>query len=131
MNASDYLERAVLNQFFKSTTQPTPAAVFLALYISNPTDADTGTEVSAAGYNRQQITFGEVTQASGKGQTSNTNKIDFPIAEIAWGTVAYFGIRDAANGGNLLAWGPWSQSKDIGIGDQFVVQIGDLALNMD
>jgi hypothetical protein len=131
MNASDYIERAVLNQFFRSQTQPTPSAVFVALYISNPTDADTGTEVSGGGYARRQVTFGEVAQISGKGQISNSTKIEFPVATSAWGSVAYFGIRDATNGGNLLAWGPLSQTKDVQSGDQIVIQFGDLSVTLD
>jgi hypothetical protein len=131
MNASNYFEHAALNQFFRSATQPTPSAVFLALYLSNPTDADTGTEVSGGGYTRQQISFGEVTQVGGKGQISNANKIEFPTATSAWGAVAYFAVRDAANGGNMMAWGPLSQTKDVAIGDQLVMAVGEMAITID
>jgi hypothetical protein len=131
MNASNFIEAAALNHFFRSSAQTSPAAVFAALYISNPTDADTGTEVSGGGYTRQQIAFGPVAQVSGKGQISNSNKVEFPVATAAWGTVSYIGIRDASPGGNLLSWSPLSQTKDVQIGDQIVIQIGDFSVNVD
>jgi hypothetical protein len=131
MNASNYLENAILNHFLRSSPQVSPSAVFAALYISNPTDADTGTEVSGGGYARQQITFGEPTQISGKGQSSDSVKIDFLPATTAWGIISYLGVRDAAVGGNLLVWMPISQAKDVQIGDQITIQIGDLAVTVD
>ena len=131
MNASNFIETAMLNHFFRSAAQPSPSAVFVALYISNPTDADTGSEVSGGGYARQQITFGAVSQVSGKGRISNAGKIEYSVATTAWGAVAYMGLRDAMNGGNLLAWAPLSQAKDVQIGDQVVFQIGDLSITLD
>ena len=54
---SDYLENALLNHVFRGVAYTAPTAIYLALYTSDPTDANTGTEVSSGGYARQQVTF--------------------------------------------------------------------------
>jgi hypothetical protein len=130
MNASNYFENVILN-LIRGIPYTPPAAVFAALYISSPTDADTGTEVSGGGYARQQIVFGEPIQIGGKAQILNSNKVEFSTATGAWGTVPYLGIRDAANGGNLIVWGPLSQAKDVQIGDQIVIQVNDSSVSVD
>ena len=54
---SNYLENALLNGTLNATTYTAPAAVYVALYTSDPTDANTGTEVSGGSYARQSVTF--------------------------------------------------------------------------
>lgn len=43
---SNYLENALINATLRNTSYTSPATVYLALYTSDPTDADSGTEVS-------------------------------------------------------------------------------------
>lgn len=52
-----YLEHATLNQFLRGITGPTPAAVYVGLFTSPPSDTGSGTEVSATGYARVAVTF--------------------------------------------------------------------------
>ena len=131
MNASNYLEVAILEHFLRGNTQNSPQNRFFALYISDPTDADTGTEVTGSGYARQQVSFGPVSQVGGKGTLANTAKIEFPVAGGAWGTVAYWGVRDALTGGNLLVHGALSASKAVAVSDQLVFQAGDITVSAD
>ncbi len=42
---SNYLENALINVTLRATAYTAPTTVYLALYTSDPTDADTGTEV--------------------------------------------------------------------------------------
>ncbi len=91
---SNYLENALINAVLRNTSYTSPATVYLGLYTTDPTDADTGTEVSGNAYARQSITFG----APSNGVTTNTAAIEFPQATGSWGTVAYVGIRDASTG---------------------------------
>ncbi len=82
-------------------------SVYLALYTSDPTDADSGTEVSWAGstpYARQLTAFASAA-TDGSGDTTATNSATetFP-AYIVGGsavTVTHWGIRSALTGGNL------------------------------
>ncbi len=127
MPISDYLEAAVLNHVLRGVTYTPPAARCVALYTSNPTDADTGTEVSGGGYARQSVTFA----APAGGAVQNTADIVFPTATAAWGTITHVGIRDAVTGGNLLFYGSLSTPKTIGVGDTFKLPVGQLVCRLD
>jgi hypothetical protein len=123
---SNYLENALINVTLRATAYTAPTTVYLALYTSDPTDADTGTEVSGTSYARQAITFG----APSNGATTNSAAIEFPQAGGSWGTVAYIGIRDALTTGNLLYHSPLDASKTIATGDVFRVASGSLSVTL-
>ena len=78
--------RSDIELFLRGQSVAQPTGIFLALYINDPTDADTGTEVSGAGYQRQQVTFGSPAQTGDKCVISNNQKIEFPIAGAIGGT---------------------------------------------
>ena len=129
---SNYLEEALLNAVFRGTAFTSPANIFVALYTSDPTDADTGTEVSATEYTRQAVTFNAPTQdAQGRAQISNSNEIAFPIAQSSWGTITHIGLRDAATAGNLLYYGPLANPKTVSTNDQLKILSGDLVITLD
>jgi hypothetical protein len=119
---SNYLEGALINAVLRNTAYTSPTTVYLALYTSDPTDADAGTEVSGNAYARQSITFG----APSNGVSTNSAAIEFPQATGSWGTVAYVGIRDASTAGNLLFHTALDASKTIATGDVFRVAAGSL-----
>ena len=123
---SNYLENALIDATLRNTSYTSPATVYLALYTSDPTDADAGTEVTGNAYERQAITFG----APSNGVSTNSAAIEFPQATGSWGTVAYIGIRDASTTGNLLFHSPLDDSKAIATGDVFRVAIGSLSVTM-
>ena len=123
---SNYLENALVNAVLRNTAYTSPTTVYLALYTTDPTDADTGTEVSGNAYARQSITFG----APSNGVTTNSVAIEFPQATGSWGTVAYVGIRDASTAGNLLFHTPLDASKTIATGDVFRVAAGSLSVTL-
>jgi hypothetical protein len=123
---SNYLENALINGTLRATTFTAPASVYLALYTTDPTDADTGTECSGTAYARQSITFG----APSNGVSTNSAVIDFPQAGSAWGTITHIGIRDALTTGNLLYHSPLDTSKTIATGDVFRVASGSLSVTL-
>jgi len=123
---SDYLENALINHILRNTPFPSPSTVYVALYTSDPTDADTGTEVSGGSYARQAVTFG----VPSNGTTSNTADVVFPVATADWGTITHIGLRDAATGGNLLFHAPLAVAKQILTGDQFIIRAGDLDVTL-
>ena len=123
---SNYLENALINATLRNTSYTSPSVVYLGLYTSDPTDADTGTEVSGGSYARQAITFG----APSNGVTTNTAAIEFPQATANWGTVGWIGIEDALTGGNLLYHSPLDASKAIASGDIFKIAIGSLSVTL-
>jgi hypothetical protein len=123
---SNYLENALINATLRNTSYTSPSVVYLALYTSDPTDADTGTEVSGGSYARQSITFG----APSNGVSTNSAAIEFPQATGSWGTVTHVGIRDALTTGNLLYHTPLTASKTIATGDIFRIAIGSLSVTL-
>jgi len=123
---SNYLENALINGTLRGTTYTAPTTVYLALYTSDPTDADTGTEVSGTSYARQSITFG----SPSNGATTNSAAIEFPQAGGSWGTVTHVGIRDASTAGNLLYHTALDASKTIATGDVFRIASGSLSVTL-
>jgi hypothetical protein len=123
---SNYLENALINATLRNTSYTSPSVVYVGLYTSDPTDADTGTEVSGGSYARQAVTFG----APSNGVSTNTAAIEFPQATGSWGTVGWIGIEDASTGGNLLYHTALDASKTIASGDIFKIAIGNLSVTL-
>lgn len=123
---STYLENAILNHTLRNVSFSPPTTVYVGLFLNDPTEDDTGTEVSGGGYARQPATF----SAPVAGSTSNNSDIEFPVAATNWGTITHLGIYDAVSGGNLLYHGPFTVSKVIQVGDQFIVRSSDLDITI-
>jgi hypothetical protein len=123
---SNYLENALINATLRNTAFTSPATVYVSLYTSDPTDADTGTEVSGGSYARTAVTFG----APSNGVSTNSAAVEFPQATGTWGTVGWIGIESAATGGNLLYHTALDASKTIENGDIFKIAVGSLSVTL-
>lgn len=123
---SNYLENAVINAVLRNTAYTSPTTVYVGLYSSDPTDADTGTEISGGSYARTAVTFG----APSNGVTSNSADIEFPQATASWGSVTHIGIHDASTGGNLLFHTILDVTKTIDSGDIFKIATGNLTVTL-
>jgi hypothetical protein len=123
---SNYLENALINGTLRATSYTAPTTVYVALYTSDPTDADTGTEVSGTSYARQAVTF----DAPSNGVTTNSAAVEFPQAGGSWGTVSYIGLRDASTAGNLLYHTALDAAKTIETGDVFRIATGSLSVTL-
>ena len=123
---SNFLENALINAVLRNTTYTSPATVYVSLYTSDPTDADTGTEVSGGSYARTSATF----DAPSNGVTQNSADITFPTATASWGTVSHIGVHDASTAGNLLFHTALDTSKTIDSGDIFKIETGNLTVTL-
>jgi hypothetical protein len=123
---ANYLENAIINAVLRNTSYTSPTTVYVALYTSDPTDADTGTEVSGGSYARTAVTFG----APSNGVSTNSASVTFPTATASWGTVSYIGIRDASTSGNLLFHTALDEAKTVGTGDIFTISTGNLSVTL-
>jgi len=123
---SNYLENALINGTLRGSTYTAPTTTYLALYTNDPTDADTGTEITGGSYVRQAITF----SSPSNGATSNSSAIEFPQATADWGTITYVGIRDAVTAGNLLYHSALDTSKTISNGDIFKITSTNLSVTL-
>ena len=125
-NASDYLENKILDHITGRTSYIMPGTVYVGLFTTNPTDANTGTEVSHASYTRESAAF----NAAAAGATANTSDIVFGPAGVSWGTVSHIGVYDAVTSGNLLFHSALSLAKTITTGDEFKIAAGALTLTL-
>jgi hypothetical protein len=123
---SNFLENALINGTLRATSYTAPTTVYVGLYTSDPTDANTGTEVSGGSYARTSVTFG----APSDGVSLNSAAVEFPQATGSWGTVGWIGLLDASTSGNLLYHTPLDISKTIASGDIFKIAIGSLSVTL-
>jgi hypothetical protein len=129
---SDHSEKDVLDWMFGGATPTRPAAQYLALFTTDPTDTGAaGTELSLYGYARQAITFGA---ASGTTpcQVSNTSTHTFTNnGGGSWGTIAYWAIFDASTAGNMLASGAATTSRTIAASEVLTVAATAIVVTLD
>ena len=123
---SNYLENALINVTLRNTAYTSPTTVYVALYTSDPTDANTGTEVTGGSYVRTSVTFA----APSNGVSASNADCTFPQCTSTWGTVGWIGIMDALTTGNLLYHTALDSSKTIETGDIFKIASGNLSVTL-
>jgi hypothetical protein len=126
MDFSNFLADSLINATTRAIDYSTPAKVWVALYTTDPTKEDVGTEVDQASYNRLEVTITEPVD----GVSTNANEMKWSTATTAWGVISYVGIRDAEVDGNLLYFTNLEEAKDIQVGDQFQIVVDNLTLTL-
>jgi hypothetical protein len=127
------LANSVLDRVLKNNSQfayAWPAAVYLALFTTNPTISGiiTGEVVPTSGdYTRQAVTWGTISA----GSVSNSVTVTYSVAVGAWGTIGWSGLLDTATlgSGTMLYQGALAVSKIVGIGDQVSFAVGSIIVN--
>ena len=140
---SNYLENKIIDHVFRGVAYTAPAAIYIGLYTSAPSDTGGGTEVAGNNYARAALApsvanwaatnaaLSTTNPSSGtSGQTSNNAVVTFNTPSGSWGTVTHFCIFDAL-AGNLLFWGALSASKLIQSGDAVSIQASQLVVQID
>jgi len=126
MSLSNTYETEVLEWLFTGTSVTRPTNWYLGLFLSNPTDAGTGTEVSGGSYVREVATF------SVTGDTATTTAaVEWPVATADWGTITHVAVHDALTGGDIIAYAALTAPKTINTDDVFRIPAGDLDITMD
>jgi hypothetical protein len=123
---SNYLENAIINATLRNTAYSSPATVYVGLYTNDPTDANTGTEVSGASYSRKSVVFA----APSDGVSASSADVIFDAATTNWGTITHIGILDALTSGNLLYHTQLDASKTIDTNDIFRINSGALTVTI-
>lgn len=123
---SNYLENELLDHSLGTGAFTAPTNVYISLYTTDPTDADSGTEVSGFGYARQLVTFG----ASAGGSASNSTEETFTASGGSWGTITHIGIHDAISAGNLLYHGALSASRTVDDAESLIFSIGAVTISL-
>lgn len=119
-SATDYLENQIGDHILRDATFTKPAALYIGLFTTLPSDDGTGgVEVSGGSYARVAAGPGNATwdaPGDGSGRFSNAGTITFPAPTANWGTVVGFGLFDASTAGNLLIYNSLSASKVVNSG---------------
>jgi hypothetical protein len=121
---SDHLENEILDHILGTGSYTMPSTVRIGLSTGSFGDDASGTELSGSGYARQAITFAAASSAS----AATNATVTFPTATGSWGSIGFWGIFDAASGGNLLLHGAFASAKTIGSGDVLRINSGDLTV---
>ncbi|KYC53878.1 MAG: hypothetical protein AMQ22_00078 [Candidatus Methanofastidiosum methylothiophilum] len=129
----NYAENKILEHIVGKTAFTKPTA-YIALSTADPGEDNAGlAEPSGNGYARVATAAADWNNAA-SGSISNAQDITFPQASGSWGTIAYFAIMDAAEGGNMLAHGSLGVAKAVSQGDTCKYAggtPGDLVINLD
>lgn len=136
---SNYTETNIVETTLRGAAFPVPAAVYVALFDADPTDANiTANEVTVAdwpAYERKDAADGGAIStgwtASSDGVSSNAKVISFPANNGSGNvTVSHIGLYDAATGGNLLYHAPLVSSKTLLPGDVISFGISSLTVTV-
>ena len=125
-NMSDFLEVALLNATLNGVTLTSVNNPYISLWTSDPTDAGSGTEVSASGTAYARV-------ASSFATASGTSDADATWAAATgggFGTVGWIGLHDALTGGNLLYHTALDAAKTIDAGDVFKITALNLTVTL-
>ena len=131
------MEKALLDFLNQQGTAYTPTTKFVALYKSDPGEANSGTEVSATvddtAYARQPISFGAATLGTGIALSSNAQTFSAVVygSGAAAYTVGWIGIFDAATNGQLLASTALGASVSRTVGKTMAFDVGAITVALD
>ena len=126
MDFSNYLANKLISATVRKLAYTTPAQPYVALYTTDPTKDNTGTEVSGVTYYRLPVTMKNPVA----GFSENENEMEWAIATTVWGTITHVGIMDAEVGGNLMYFAELLEPKNITVGDQFQITTENLKLTL-
>ena len=131
-NMSNILEVSLLNATLNGTSYTAVNNPYISLWTSDPTDAETGSEVSASGTAYARV-------ASSFATASGTSGVVLSDADATWltatgsgfGTVGWIGLHSAASGsGNLMYHAALDATKTIDAGDIFKITTGNLSVTL-
>jgi hypothetical protein len=129
MAKSNIMKTLVLNFLARNQSVAQPTQLYLALFTTNPTDANTGTEASYSGYQRQAVVFGAPQLSGGSAIIQNTSQLTFALVPTASGNIAYAALMTAQTGGDLVYYGPLAATYALNQGVQPIVPVGSLMVS--
>ena len=129
---SDYLESGLGDLLLRGQTY-TSGAVYFALYTSDPTDADSGVEVSDSAYVRPQAHLSVVSDGftnAGGGVFTNAQAVAFPAIADTQIVVTHWALFDAATVGNMLFHGSLTASKTLDPADVLNLPVASVSITL-
>lgn len=129
MPKSNTYKTLMLNFLCRNQAVVQPTQLYFGLFATNPTDANTGTEVSYDGYARQPVTFGAPQLSGGNSIIQNSSQLTFNVVPANSGNIAYVALFTAVSGGDLVYYGPLNATYTLNKGVQPIVPIGSLTVS--
>jgi hypothetical protein len=133
MPASDYYADACLDAVLSGSAYPTHGSdLYLALCTAMITGSDTGstiTEPSGGGYARLAVTRDTTNWPDARPRVNGV-EFDFGTTTGSWGTLTYWALCSASTAGNIIWYGPLTESRVVGTGQPVKIPAGDLSLNI-
>ena len=123
---SDFLENALINHVFRNTAYTQSGQCYIALYSADPTDADTGTELTGSGYARVLVDF----DAPTNGVTQNTADALFAAATAEWLPITHIAVRSAITAGDLLMHKALTTPITVADTNNFRIPAGQLTVTL-
>lgn len=105
-----------------------PGNLYIALYTTDPTEADAGTEATFTGYARVAVVRSAVGWTVAGDVCSNAALITFPTATGGSETITHFAIRTAATLGDMLFHSPVTTPRLVNSGVTVEFAIGALTI---
>ena len=121
------LRDEILDHILGTAANTAPSNVYVALYSSDPTDVDSGTELSGNGYARELVTF----DASVAGVSSTDVNAEFGPATADWGSVTHVAVHSSISGSDLIFFGPLATARTVLEDDILRFSAGNLTLKLD
>jgi hypothetical protein len=129
-NMTTFLADKLINHTLRNTAYTAPVTVYVSLHTSNPGKGGShANEVTGGSYARIAVTFGAPSTSGNYEETVNS-LVTFPTATADWGTITHIGIEDANAAGNMLFYGPLTNSKVVQNGDTFSIPAADLVIDL-
>lgn len=101
-----------------------PGNFYVALYTTDPTDADVGTEATYTGYARKSIVRSAVGFDVVDNLVSNALAILFDEATAGSETITHWALRTALAGGDLLIHAPLDTARLVNAGTKLNIAVG-------
>lgn len=105
-----------------------PGNFYAALYTTDPTDADTGTEANYTSYARIAVVRSAVGWTVSGAVVSNAGIITFPTSTGGSNTITHVAVRTALVGGDIVHHGVLSSSLIVSSGNTPKFEIGDFTV---
>lgn len=124
---------AIANIGDSNGLQPSAAVgnLYVALYTTDPTEADSGTEADYTSYARIAVVRSSAGWTVSGNVCSNTSVVTFPTSTGGSNTITHFAVRTAITGGDLLGSNTISSPLAVANTDTPNFAAGDLTITED
>lgn len=109
---------------------------YVALCSEEPSDDSDGTLLadieppSGSNYARQAYAAGASNWGANGDFLLNLTEIVFPIPFTDWGYLSHYALCSAASGGEIYAWGAFTNPQTVTVGYRMTIPVGGVVLSL-